>query len=148
LRSRGEPGSCALGAAARQAALELSPLLSERTLECALELAGGHEVTAHAHPRLIGEPSLNLLHNAIRHAPRGSALDVDGGQVRLAVWDQGPGIAPRLREWVFEPFTVTGASGSPGGSGLGRAICRGPTVRRAAATPTSVRASSRRQAAG
>jgi two-component system, OmpR family, sensor histidine kinase TctE len=128
LRSRGEPGSCALGAAAREAALELSPLISERSLEFALELAGGHEVTARAHPWLVGELMRNLLHNAIRHAPRGSALgvnvDVDGGQARLVVWDQGPGIAPALRERVFEPFTVTGVSGSPGGSGLGLAICR------------------------
>lgn len=128
LRSRGEPGRCALGAAAREAALELSPLISARSLEFALELSNDHEVTARAHPWLIGELMRNLLHNAIRHAPRGSALganvDVDDGQARLVIWDEGPGIAPALRERVFEPFTVTGAAGGPGGSGLGLAICR------------------------
>ena len=42
-------------------------------------------------------------------------------QLRLALSDDGPGIAPALRERVFEPFV----SGRPGGTGLGLAVARG-----------------------
>ncbi len=66
----------------------------------------------------------NLVSNALRFAPRGTAIQVslrkrpDGGW-RLAVRDHGPGIAPELREAVFAPFH----RGDPrGGSGLGLAI--------------------------
>lgn len=43
------------------------------------------------------------------------------GQLRLAISDDGPGMAPALRGRVFEPFV----SGRPGGTGLGLAVARG-----------------------
>jgi two-component system sensor histidine kinase FlrB len=43
------------------------------------------------------------------------------GQLRLAISDDGPGIAPALRGRVFEPFV----SGRAGGTGLGLAVARG-----------------------
>lgn len=42
-------------------------------------------------------------------------------QLRLAISDDGPGMAPALRGRVFEPFV----SGRPGGTGLGLAVARG-----------------------
>lgn len=72
----------------------------------------------------------NLLDNALRHAPVGTAVKVlahrhDGG-VRLEVRDDGPGIAPADRERVFERFTRTdrARAARDGGSGLGLAIVR------------------------
>jgi two-component system, OmpR family, sensor histidine kinase TctE len=122
LRSHGAPGVCALGAAARAAALELSPLIAARDLAFSLDAPNGPDLHAAAHPWLVGELLQNLLRNAIAHAPLGSALGVTlavAGQDKLAsaqltVWDEGPGIAAADRQRVFEPFV----------SGLGLAICQ------------------------
>jgi two-component system, OmpR family, sensor histidine kinase QseC len=69
----------------------------------------------------------NLLDNAARYAPAGSAIRVElagrPGRTTLSVSDQGPGIPPALRERVFESYYRI--PGSPGdGSGLGLAIVR------------------------
>jgi two-component system NtrC family sensor kinase len=44
-------------------------------------------------------------------------------QVQIEVEDTGPGIAPEVREKLFEPFVTTKEVGS--GTGLGLAVCRG-----------------------
>jgi two-component system sensor histidine kinase QseC len=69
----------------------------------------------------------NLLDNAARYSPAGSAIRIDLAErahgVALAVSDQGPGIPPELRERVFESYyRIPGSPG--GGSGLGLAIVR------------------------
>lgn len=51
--------------------------------------------------------------------------DVHGGELRLAISDDGPGMDPALRTRVFEPFV----SGRPGGTGLGLAVARGVVER-------------------
>lgn len=72
---------------------------------------------------------LNLLINArsavlARPAPRRIrvAADAGGNAVRLAVADNGKGIAPDVLPRIFEPFFTT--RGNEGGNGLGLAICR------------------------
>ena len=73
----------------------------------------------------ICEVLTNLLANALRYAPRGSAVSIVGergpGVVRVAVTDQGPGIAPEVLAHLFERFAKSDASR---GSGLGLAIAR------------------------
>jgi two-component system sensor histidine kinase QseC len=69
----------------------------------------------------------NLLDNAVRYGPEGSSVGAelasrDGG-VTLAVSDEGPGIAPELRERVFESYYRVPGSAAEG-SGLGLAIVR------------------------
>jgi two-component system, OmpR family, sensor histidine kinase QseC len=69
----------------------------------------------------------NLLDNAARYSPAGSAIDVvlreERGAVTLEVRDEGPGIPEELRARVFESYyRIPGATG--GGSGLGLAIVR------------------------
>lgn len=71
----------------------------------------------------------NLMSNAVRHTPAGGTvtigLTVDGGRAIASVSDEGPGVAPELRERIFTRFAQA-ASGTPaGGSGLGLAISRG-----------------------
>jgi two-component system sensor histidine kinase KdpD len=67
----------------------------------------------------------NLLENAVRHAP-GSEVTVSACRwqrwVEVRVSDHGPGIPPRDRERVFEPFVRGGAR--DGGTGLGLSIAR------------------------
>jgi two-component system sensor histidine kinase TctE len=126
-------GASALGAAAREAALELSPLIARQDLAFSLDLPDGDLVAA-IEPWLAGELIRNLLHNAIRHSPPATALGVTvqagsepGLPVQWICWDRGPGIAPALRERVFEPFAQTGTATPAGhapGSGLGLSICR------------------------
>lgn len=72
----------------------------------------------------------NLLDNARRYAPPGSAIRVTSapidGRVRVAVSDQGPGIPVSQRERVFERFwrVDPGRSRAEGGTGLGLSIVR------------------------
>jgi signal transduction histidine kinase len=67
----------------------------------------------------------NLIDNAIRYAPAGGSVDVslsmEGGGLRFAVRDNGPGIPDSYIEKVFERFyRIPGTPES--GSGLGLSI--------------------------
>jgi signal transduction histidine kinase len=70
---------------------------------------------------------LSLLANAIRYAHLQDTLRIrasllpSGQHVQVSVQDQGPGIAPELRERIFQRFTQLP---SQGGSGLGLSIAR------------------------
>mgnify|MGYP003407154594 FL=1 len=84
--------------------------------------AQGHGVTfvrAGETLAITGDPELlrrvleNLVENAIRHAPEGSAVRlaarvVESGVVEIRVADQGGGIAPEARNKVFDPFVQRG----------------------------------------
>jgi len=77
-----------------------------------------------ADPDLVCQVLLGLLTNAIAAVPRGGEIGLEAsradGAVELAVADSGPGVAPELRERVFEPFFTT----RPRGTGLGLAVAR------------------------
>jgi signal transduction histidine kinase len=72
--------------------------------------------------RRLRELLCNLLENAVRHASSliTVATGVEGGRAVLRVSDDGSGVAPELRERLFDRFV----SGSDGGSGLGLAIAQ------------------------
>jgi signal transduction histidine kinase len=86
----------------------------------------------------------NLVENAIRYAPAGTTVTVTsaaaGGQAELRVIDHGDGIAPELRDQVFDPFVQLG-SVERSGRGLGLTFCKlateahGGTIRVEDATP-------------
>lgn len=68
----------------------------------------------------------NLVANSIRHGRRGGRVEValerrEGGEITLAVRDDGPGIPPQERPLVFERFR-RGPASTTTGSGLGLAI--------------------------
>jgi two-component system OmpR family sensor kinase len=67
-----------------------------------------------------------LLDNAFRHARArvGMTLRREGGWARLAVTDDGPGIAPEERERVFERFYRADRARTGQGAGLGLSIAR------------------------
>ena len=75
----------------------------------------------------------NLVDNAVRHARTQVevAARVDQSSAVISVSDDGPGIAPEDREWVFERFTrLDDARGrNSGGAGLGLAIVRELVIR-------------------
>jgi signal transduction histidine kinase len=71
---------------------------------------------------------LNLLFNAVDAAPpKDGRIAVRarraGKCVRVEVTDNGPGIAPAIRDRLFEPFVTTKEVGK--GTGLGLSVCRG-----------------------
>jgi signal transduction histidine kinase len=91
-----------------------------------LETATGRlEVEVEVEAALIERALVNLVDNALRHAPRGSAVTVrvepQGDCAIIQVDDRGPGVAAADRERIFEPFHRGGPSS---GSGLGLAIVR------------------------
>ena len=67
----------------------------------------------------------NLLENAARHTPAGSAVVLTADAVpegfTLTVTDAGPGVAPDQLAAIFEPFRSGPVAG---GSGIGLAICK------------------------
>jgi two-component system sensor histidine kinase/response regulator len=80
---------------------------------------------------LLQRTLVNLLENAVRHAPRGSVVRFqasrqgDANEIRVS--DAGSGIPAALRQRIFDPFVqieVTGPQRSRGGYGLGLTFCR------------------------
>mgnify|MGYP000955715150 CR=1 FL=1 len=70
---------------------------------------------------------LNLVGNAIRYAPEATRISIAlsrvGGEARITVADEGPGLSPEQAARVFDKFERLGRSGD-GGSGLGLYISR------------------------
>jgi two-component system sensor histidine kinase KdpD len=81
-------------------------------------------------PVLLEQAFVNVLDNAAKYAPPGSAIAVSAERVddaiMFAVDDEGPGIPAAERERVFDLFYRVGKGDRQGkGTGLGLAISRG-----------------------
>ena len=77
---------------------------------------------------LLEQLFVNLLENAAKYTPPGSAVDVTarvfGGSIVVEVADRGPGLPPGSEKRVFEKF-YRGQQVERPGAGLGLAICLG-----------------------
>jgi two-component system OmpR family sensor kinase len=107
-----------------------------------VEVASVVDAPIFADADLVGRCVLNLLDNAIKHAPAGSAVRLgmarNESSCELRVIDTGPGIAADAQPRVFDRFfrgdttppigderiPPDSDSASPGGAGLGLAIAR------------------------
>ena len=78
----------------------------------------------------LAQALANLLDNAAKFSPAGSAVDVkasaDGGRLSISVRDRGPGISPEHWQRVFERFYKVDRARprEAGGFGLGLAITK------------------------
>jgi two-component system, OmpR family, sensor kinase len=104
-----------------EAAAELGPVSGEHDIS--LEV---HPVTVEASRDELHRLTINLLENALRHTPPGTAIHVTTGIARygsaeLVVEDEGPGVPPELAASIFERF-VRGAGDRGGSFGLGLSI--------------------------
>ncbi|KPM57077.1 histidine kinase [Frankia sp. R43] len=87
-------------------------------------------LTVDAEPDLLRQAVDNLLANAIRHAPPGTAVEVaahlaeGGSAVAVQVRDHGPGFPPDFLPHAFERFRRSDSARTRdhGGTGLGLAI--------------------------
>jgi signal transduction histidine kinase len=70
----------------------------------------------------------NLLSNALSHTPSGGEVDIavtaSHSDVRVAVTDKGPGIAPEYHKRIFEKFGQVEDQGNRTGTGLGLTFCK------------------------
>lgn len=110
-----------LGSALRACA----PALDGRAV--ALRLAADLPLL-HLDAALIERVLVNLLENAAKYTPAGSAIDIaaqaQGDAVHLSISDHGPGLPPGREEALFEKFERGARESATPGVGLGLAICR------------------------
>ncbi len=104
---------------------QLEPALRGRAVRT--ELPDGLPLLS-VDPVLLEQVFVNLLDNAAKYTPAGTALTLSaravGDRVEVTLDDEGPGLAPGSEARVFEKF-VRGGSAAASGAGLGLAICRG-----------------------
>jgi len=111
-----------LGELTRSVSGEFEPSLAQHDSHLELRLTGGTS-DVHCDPVRVAQIMRILIDNALVHNPPGTQIVVTAGRangrVRLAVRDDGAGIAETARKRIFEPFyTADDAQGS----GLGLAI--------------------------
>jgi signal transduction histidine kinase len=111
-----------LGEIVQMVSAEFIPALAQHETQLRQRVAHG-PVAAVCDPERVAQILRILIDNAIAHTPEGTGIVVSAipgeQETRLAVRDFGPGIAPGVRERIFEPF-YTSDDGQ--GSGLGLAI--------------------------
>ena len=88
----------------------------------------------HADTGLLERVIANLVENALRHTPTGTAVAVTArrsedaaDRVQLTVVDHGPGVPAGSRDALFAPFQRLGDVPAGDGLGLGLAVARGLT---------------------
>jgi two-component system, sensor histidine kinase len=100
----------------------VEPLFHSRghTLKAELPPPG---VYVHADPTRLSQVYLNLLHNAAKFTDPGGRVDfrviLEGGELAASVRDNGIGIAPEMREVIFEMFAQADRSLERAATGLG-----------------------------
>jgi len=101
---------------------ELRPRATESAVTLVAEVTA---TTVHVDPDLASRVLANLVENAIRHSPEGSAVTIsvidaeDGTEWRIR--DLGPGVPEDQRVQVFTRFETNGSSRN---RGLGLAFCK------------------------
>lgn len=109
----------------RAAAQLFQRQFEDRGMQIAVEFADDLPQRLWMDGRRLRQCLANVLSNAVKYGGQGLVrivVTVRTGKVDILVADHGPGVAPALRERIFEPF-VRGRADVPG-TGLGLSISR------------------------
>jgi signal transduction histidine kinase len=115
-----------------EVAAAASATAAEKEIGIVRDAAG---LRAEAEPLLLARALGNLVSNAVKFSPRGGQVRIEGrshdGRVRIAVIDQGPGIAEQDRPALFGKFArlAPQPTGGEPTSGLGLYIVQGLAAR-------------------
>lgn len=116
-----------LGQKVAEVVADLRPQVEEAGLQLQIGLPET-PLTLSMDPRGIERVLTNLLHNAIKHSPRGGTIRIDlsvrPDAICCEVSDQGAGIAPQDLPKLFQPFSQLESGRRKGGTGLGLSICK------------------------
>jgi signal transduction histidine kinase len=95
-----------------------------RGTDLQLEIKAAAEIRGE--PELLRRAVENVIRNAIRHAPGGTAVEVMVIGRSVLVRDYGPGVPEAALERIFDPFyrVENDRNRTSGGAGLGLAIAR------------------------
>lgn len=125
--------------ALRAQPVRLDDLLAAVVSDCSIEssargsslkVEAAGPVTVSGDPELLRRAVENVIRNAIRYAPPGTAVEVglvrNGANAHIQVRDYGPGVPEEALSRIFDPFyRVQGdRNRDAGGTGLGLAIAR------------------------
>jgi len=106
----------------------VEPLAQKRNVKVAVDIA--ETVSVRADPKALDQILVNLIDNGVKYTRADGNVWVEarevGDSVRIEVRDDGPGIADKHRERVFERFYRADPSRSreAGGTGLGLSIVK------------------------
>jgi signal transduction histidine kinase len=95
-----------------------------------VRFAGAPPVTVQGDPELLRRAIENVIRNAIRHAPAGTAveaaLEAANGQAKVLIRDYGPGVPEEALPRIFDAFyrVESDRDRASGGAGLGLSIAR------------------------
>ncbi len=97
---------------------------------CILELKGAQAVNMSGDAELLRRAVENVVRNAIRYAPVGTAIDIElhasGSLAEVSVRDRGPGVPEQALPRIFDAFyrVEEDRDRASGGVGLGLAIAK------------------------
>ena len=123
-----ELGTVPVKTLVEQSLTAIEPQAAAREIAVAVDIPDG--IAVKADPKALDQIFVNLIDNAVKYTrPRGHvwvAARADGDDVRIEIRDDGPGIASKHRERVFERFYRADPSRSreAGGTGLGLSIVK------------------------
>jgi two-component system phosphate regulon sensor histidine kinase PhoR len=123
-----EVGSVPVRSVTEQSLTAVEPQAQKRGVEVRIDIADA--ITVKADPKALDQILVNLIDNGVKYTHAEGNVWVEareiGDAVRIEVRDDGPGIADKHRERVFERFYRADPSRSreAGGTGLGLSIVK------------------------
>ena len=132
-RAEGDPGSLPREPVRLQKLLE--ELVADAALEahargCEVRLTGAQPAVVQGDAELLRRAIENVIRNAVRHAPEGTAVEVvletSDGRAVVRIRDYGPGVPEESLPRIFDAFyrVERDRDRASGGSGLGLSIAR------------------------